>query len=113
VFSCICLCLQASALRVRLADSRKEQDKLKALLDSVAGERNAALSQVSALERELATIKTLLNEMQQRAEEYRNEVRVLCVSVRVCVRERARVCMRVCMCFASCSHVRLCQKHLE
>ncbi len=38
---------QAAALRARLADSRAEQERLKALLDSISGERNAALSQAS------------------------------------------------------------------
>ncbi len=38
--------LQVSGLRVRLADSRAENERLKALLEGLAGERSAALSQV-------------------------------------------------------------------
>lgn len=116
--------LQVSGLRARLADSRAETERLKAMLETVASERSAALSQVSeaqgfcggvwaslgpglavlatsfllcllltilfcagtnlcgnlqvsALQRELDTVKALLEDMQARAEEHRNSVGLL------------------------------------
>ena len=59
---------QVAGLRQRLSEARSETDRMRALAQSVATERDAATSHILTLQRELESHRAALSALQEQAE---------------------------------------------